>query len=354
MGAAGCGETVLVTGGAGFIGSHVAAALVEKGFRVVVLDDLSSGFPDNVPAAAEFYRLDICSGEVADLVRELRPRFVFHHAAQVSVSASVREPARDARVNVLGTLNLLEAAADARVEKFIFASTGGALYGEGGEGPVAEDRCPAPLSPYGVSKLACEGYLRVFHRERGLGYVSLRYGNVYGPRQDPHGEAGVVAIFATRMLARTAAVAAGEAAAAGRAGAGGTAGGPGGSSPWEEDGLPEPVVNGDGRYVRDYVYVGDVVRANLLAAEYQGSGSFNIATGVGTDVNRLWELLAGLTGYKGERRYGPPRPGDVRRITLDVSLARRELGWEPLVPLEEGLRRTVEWFRARPGGRTGT
>ncbi len=349
MGAAGGGETVLVTGGAGFIGSHVAEAMRDAGHRVVVVDDLSSGSPANVPEGVEFHRLDIGSEAAARLVAERRPRFVFHHAAQISVSASVRDPARDARVNVLGTLNLLQAAAEAGVEKFVFASTGGALYGEGGEEPVGEDRCPTPLAPYGVSKLACEGYLRVFERERGLRYVSLRYGNVYGPRQDPHGEAGVVAIFATRMLAR-----AGRGAAApGGPGSvrAGRAEAPSGS---EEAGPPEPVVNGDGRYVRDYVYVGDVVRANLLAAEHPGSGAFNIGTGRGADVNELWEILARLTGYRGERRHGPPRPGDVRRITLDASRARRELGWEPRVSLEEGLRRTVAWFRgaaSRPAGR---
>ncbi len=336
------GSTVLVTGGAGFIGSHVAEALRDAGHRVVVVDDLSSGSPGNVPAGVEFHRLDIRAPETARLVAERRPRYVFHHAAQISVSASVRDPSHDADVNVRGTLNLLQAAAAAGVEKFVFASTGGALYGEGGDVPVGEGRCPMPLAPYGVGKLACEGYLRVFERERGLPYVSLRYGNVYGPRQDPHGEAGVVAIFVTRMLARAA-----EAAAAFGRAAPGAAGAP--PAPVPSGAPPEPVVNGDGRYVRDYVYVGDVVRANLLAAEYPGSGAFNIGTGRGTDVNELWDILARLTGYPGERRHGPPRPGDVRSITLDASLARRELGWEPLVSLEEGLRRTVEWFRAAQG-----
>ncbi len=184
-----------------------------------------------------------------------------------------------------------------------------------------ESRCPDPLAPYGVSKLACEHYLRVFAREAGLSYVSLRYGNVYGPRQDPHGEAGVVAIFTTRMLAR----AAGDVT------------------------VPEPVINGDGYYVRDYVYVDDVVRANLLAARYPDSGSFHVATGVGTDVNQLWELLAELTGYRGPARHGPPRAGDVRRIVLDPRQAGRELGWAPEIALAEGLSRTVAWFRRRLG-----
>lgn len=309
--------TVLVTGGAGFIGSHVAEALQRAGYRVLVVDDLSSGSPDNVPAGVQFHRLDIAAEETARLIAAERPRYIFHHAAQISVSASVRDPLHDAKVNILGTLNLLQSAATAGVEKFVFASTGGALYGEGGEAPVPESRCPEPQAPYGIGKLACEHYLRFYSAQAGLPYVSLRYGNVYGPRQDPHGEAGVVAIFATRMLARAAG----------------------------DETVPEPVINGDGCYVRDYVYVEDVVRANLAAIAYPGSGAFHIGTGVGTDVNQLWELLAALTGYPGPARHGPPRPGDVRRVTLDSSRARRELGWEPMVTLEEGLARTVAWFR---------
>lgn len=309
-------ETVLVTGGAGFIGSHVVDLLRDEGFRVVMVDDLSAGRRENLPAEVEFHPLDVAGEEARELVLRLRPRYLVHLAAQVSVSRSVRDPVADARVNVLGTVNLLQAAVRAGVGRFVFASSGGTVYGEPAFLPVPEEAPLRPLSPYGAAKMAGEGYLRVFASQAGLPCVSLRLANVYGPRQDPFGEAGVVAIFATRMLR-------GE----------------------------QPVINGDGGYIRDYVYVGDVARAVLstLGRPMGGEcpfGEYNVGTGRGTDVNELFALLAPLCGYADAPRHGPPRPGDLRASVLDHSCARRELGWEPRVTLEEGLARTVAHFRA--------
>lgn len=309
---------VLVTGGAGFIGSHVVDLLVSEGYDAAVVDDLSTGRVENLPAGVDFHHLDVSDARTAALIREARPDYIIHQAAQISVARSVREPSADAAVNVLGTLSLLEAAVAAGVKGFVFASSGGTIYGDLAAGPadtgpyeaVSEEAPFRPVSPYGIAKAACEHYLRFFSREYGLTCVSLRYANVYGPRQDPHGEAGVVAIFANRMLR-------GE----------------------------QPTINGDGRYVRDYVYVGDVARANLLALRYPGSGAFNIGTGQGTDVNELFGILSRLCDYGGKPRYGPARPGDLRASVLDPSLAARELNWRPRIPLDEGLAATVAYFR---------
>ena len=303
---------VLVTGGAGFIGSHLVDALVEKGYGVIVVDNLSSGKVSNLNSYALFYEQSVEDEEMMERIFSLhKPEYVFHFAAQASVAVSVREPSRDAKVNILGSLVLLEKSVKYGVKKFIFSSTGGAIYGEEVKVfPTPETEIPKPVSPYGIAKLCVEKYLEFFAREYGLKYTSLRYSNVYGPRQDPYGEAGVVAIFVERML------------------------------------KDEPVlIYGDGEYVRDYVYVKDVVEANLLAMERGDNEVFNIGTGRGTTVNELFRMLKELTGYRRDPVYAPPRKGDVRKSVLDCRKAKEILGWEPKVSLEEGLAMTVEYFR---------
>jgi UDP-glucose 4-epimerase len=306
---------ILVTGGAGFIGSHVVDALIAAGHDVIVVDNLAAGKRENVNPAAKFYRLDICSPELADVLRAEKIDVVNHHAAQIDVRRSVAAPGEDARINIQGLLNILENGLRYGVRGVVFASSGGVVYGEPEALPVAEDYPKGPLSPYGVSKLCSEHYLYCFARVHGLPYVALRYANVYGPRQDPAGEAGVVAIFGRKMLQRE-----------------------------------TPTIYGDGEQVRDYVYVGDVVRANLLALAKLGQGgqpaspddwAYNIGTGQETSVNALFAMLAGITGYTGRPVYGPERPGELKKIYLDVTRARRELGWVPQVSLREGLDLTM-------------
>jgi UDP-glucose 4-epimerase len=310
---------VLVTGGAGFIGSHVAEAAVEAGHRVLVVDDLSTGRAENVPPEADFHPLDIRNREsLHKLVTQFAPDAISHHAAQASVSVSVREPLLDAEVNVLGSINVAQAALECG-SRLVFASTGGALYGEVPERQKArEDRPALPLSPYACSKASFELYLRAYGTVSGLRYTILRYGNVYGPRQDPHGEAGVVAIFLERLL------------------------------------RGEPIqINarakiGDDGCVRDYVYVRDSVRANLAAFDGAlDSRTINIATGVGTTTRALAERLIGFVGKPASVRDGGHRPGDLQRSVLDPSTMVSVLG-EP-TPLDSGLAATAEWFRQRAG-----
>lgn len=305
---------VLVTGGAGFIGSHVVDALVGRGDRVLVIDDLSTGAREYLNEAAEFRELDIRTPEAAATVLQWRPDVVCHHAAQMSVSRSVREPLFDASVNLVGSLNLLEAArqVDAR---FLLASTGGALYGDADVLPTPETYPARPVSPYGVAKLSFEQYLYCYGVQHGLRYVALRYANVYGPRQNPHGEAGVVAIFCLKLLADQ-----------------------------------QPVINGDGRYTRDYVHVADVVRANLLALDADVTGHFNVGTGRQVDVNQVFHLITERIRISVPEVHGPPRPGDQRTSALEASLIAEKLGWRPQITLEEGLEDTVAWFRARAEG----
>ena len=303
------GRRILVTGGAGFIGSHVVDELLRRECVVTVVDDLSTGRLANLAPGADFHRLDIAHADLLGLLRDRRPALVVHLAAQSSVSRSVADPRGDAVTNILGTINLLNACVEVGVERVVFAASGGTAYGET-RGPAAEDSPLQPLSPYGIAKLAGEFYLRHFQAQHGLGGVSLRLANVYGPRQDPAGEAGVVAIFAHRML-----------------------------------GGGQPVIFGDGECVRDYVYVGDVVKAILLALAHPGGGSFNIGTGRGTTVNQLFHALARACRFPGPATYGPPRPGDLRYSVLDASRTQRELGWSASTSLEEGLALTVAAFR---------
>lgn len=303
---------ILVTGGAGFIGSHVVDAYVTAGHDVAVLDNFSTGGEQNINPAAKVFRADVRDqSQVASAVASFKPEVVNHHAAQAEVPKSVADPGTDAHINVVGGLNLLRACVDNGVKKFIFSSTGGALYGEPDVVPADEDHPVRPLSPYGTSKYAFEQYLGTFERTFHLRYTVLRYANIYGPRQDFHAEEGrVVAIFASRMIAG------------------------------------KPVtIDGDGNQSRDMLHVGDVAIANLAALEAGEGGVFHISTGIPVTVNDLFRKLALLTEYKIEPQFGPARKGDVYRIALDNTRAKEQLGWEPRITLEEGLRLTVDYFR---------
>jgi UDP-glucose 4-epimerase len=302
---------VLLTGGAGFIGSHVAEKLLERGHEVAILDDLSSGKRENIPEGVAFYEMDVRS-PCEEAFQGFEPEALCHQAAQMDVRRSVREPTFDAEVNVLGTIRLLENCVEHGVEKVVFASTGGAVYGEQRKFPATEDHPQYPISPYGVSKLAAERYLHYYRAQYGLPYVALRYSNVYGPRQDPHGEAGVVAIFCGNLAA----------------------------------GKPS-TINGTGEQTRDYVYVEDVARANVLALENEtSSGAFNIGSGVETSVNELYELLQELSGKDLPPKHGQAKPGEQLRSVVDPDRAGRILDWRPAVDLATGLKQTLRSFGA--------
>jgi UDP-glucose 4-epimerase len=302
---------ILVTGGAGFIGSRVAAAYREAGHYVAVLDDLSTGRPERLPSGCRFFRGDLVEADLSALLAEERIEAVSHHAAHVNVRASVRDPLGDARVNVLGTLRLLEACRGRGVTRVIFASTGGAIYGEPRGPSSSEDEPTEPVSPYGIAKLAAENYLRFYRAEHGFETVVLRYANVYGPGQDGAGEAGVVAIFAQAMLAGQA-----------------------------------PVIHGDGLQSRDFVFVEDCVRANVVALSGP-SGLWNVGTGVETTVSDLYHRIAAALDFSGAPRHDGPAPGEQRRSVLDGEKIRRDLGLPLYTPLDEGLARTIAWFRRR-------
>ncbi|NIP57848.1 MAG: NAD-dependent epimerase/dehydratase family protein [Gemmatimonadetes bacterium] len=304
---------VLVTGGAGFIGSHVAEAYRDRGDDVWVVDDLSTGKRENVAEGIRFHEMAVEDPAVRDLFREVGFDLVNHHAAQIDVRRSVSDPLHDARVNVTGLLNLAEAAREVGTARLVYVSSGGVVYGEPEESPTPETAPKLPLSPYGVTKLAGELYLNYYRTVQGLEYVALRYANVYGPRQDPHGEAGVVAIFSERLA--------------------------------EEEPL---TIFGDGEQTRDYVYVKDVVSANMRASEMslgQGDGldavAFNVGTGVGTSVNRLADFLERIAGARPGREYRGERPGELRHSTLQVSKLE-ERGWAPRTDLKEGLKATYQ------------
>jgi len=302
---------ILVTGGAGFIGSHVVDLFIREDYEVVIVDDLSTGKKENLNPEARFYQLDIRDPGLEEIFRMERPDYVNHQAAQIDVRRSVSDPIFDAGVNILGTINLLQNCIKYKVKKVIFASSGGAIYGEQEIFPAPEDHPLRPVSPYGITKLVGEYYLRYYKNIYGLDYVSLRYANVYGPRQDPFGEAGVVAIFIQRML----------------------------------DG-GQPVINGDGEQTRDFVYVEDVARANLLALKNNtGEDVFNIGTGVETSVNQIFHILRGILHIDIKELHGPPKKGEQRRSVIDPSRARDMLGWRPHVDLMEGLGLTANFFK---------
>ena len=303
---------VLLTGGAGFIGSHVAEHLLARGrHEVVVVDDLSSGKRENVPEGARFFKGDVRSG-CGEVFQEFRPEALCHQAAQMDVRLSVRKPDFDAAVNILGTIRLLQNCVKYEVGRVIFASTGGAVYGEQHEFPAPEDHPQYPVSPYGVSKLAGERYVHFYHIQYDISYAALRYANVYGPRQDPHGEAGVVAIFSANLADQKVST-----------------------------------INGTGEQTRDYVYVGDVARANVLALEGDlPSGAYNIGTGIETNVNQLYELLRNISRKNLPATHGPAKPGEQLRSSIDPTRAHRVFGWYPEEELAAGLEETLRFFGA--------
>lgn len=306
---------ILVTGGAGFIGSHIADAFIAHGHHVTILDNLVTGKRENINAQATFQQMDICDNDVAEIFKQGQFDAVCHQAAQMDVRRSVADPRYDAEVNILGTLNLLQNCKATGVKKFLFASTGGAIYGEQVRFPADEEHPTWPASPYGISKMSCEKYINFFAQSSGMKYVFLRYANVYGPRQNPHGEAGVVAIFSTRLLR-------GE----------------------------QPTINGDGKQTRDYVFVGDVVRANLLALNYPTSDYFNIGTGIETDVNAVYNRLNEAAGAGKPEQHGPAKEGEQLRSVLSNDKARRMLDWQPTVSINDGLKQTIDWFREKVRG----
>ena len=303
---------VLVTGGAGFIGSNLVDRLIMEGHEVVVVDNLATGKRANLNRQARFYKVDIQGRRLQRVFRNERPSVVMHLAAQMDVRRSVTDPVFDAQVNILGTLNLIQQAFQHGTRRVVFSSTGGAIYGEQDVFPAPETHPTAPLSPYGVSKLTGEHYLSYYRRVGGIQFVSLRYANVYGPRQDPHGEAGVVAIFIQKMLARE-----------------------------------QPIINGNGMQTRDFVFVDDVVEANLAVMGQEVQGTYNVGTGKETTINDLFALLKELTACESQDMHGPALKGEQKRSVIDSTKLRQELGWDARVSLRDGLKRTVEFFHGR-------
>jgi UDP-glucose 4-epimerase len=321
-------KTALVTGGAGFIGSHLADRLIAENYRVIIVDNLSTGKKENINPKAVFYQMDILSPDLSGVFAKENPEIVFHLAAQISVRQSTENPVKDAETNILGSLNLLQnfiktlplpsspslgegedLGGGGIKSKVIFASTGGALYGDAEQIPTSEDYPIWPLSPYGIAKSTVEKYLYYYHQIFNLPFISLRLANVYGPRQDPQGEAGVVAIFCNKLLNNE-----------------------------------QPVINGTGEQTRDYVFVGDVAEALLLAANTPKTGMFNVGTGKETSVNQLFEMLKNIIRAKQQAVYGSAKTGEQQRSALDYSKIKNELAWEPAISLEQGLEKTVNWF----------
>ncbi|HPD18428.1 MAG TPA: NAD-dependent epimerase/dehydratase family protein [Candidatus Goldiibacteriota bacterium] len=301
---------VLVTGGAGFIGSNVADEFVKSGHKVVIVDNLFSGKKENLNPDARFYKMDVRDKRILDVLKREKIEIIDHHAAQISVPDSVKDPVFDAETNILGTLNLLQCAVKAKIKRFIFISSGGTVYGANAKLPAKEDMPLTADNPYGISKVTGEHYVRFFSNYYGLKYVMLRYSNVYGPRQIPHGEAGVVSIFINKILK-------GE----------------------------RPVIFGGGKCIRDYVFVGDVARANLMALNKATNQAINIGTGIKTDVNKLYDIICKVTGFEKKALNGPDRPGDIPANYLNVQKAEKVLNWKPEISLEEGIKKTYNFFK---------
>jgi len=301
---------ILVTGGAGFIGSHLVDELLRKGYEVFIVDNLSTGKKENINSKANFYKSDIRKPNLGKIFAEVKPDYVFHFAAQIDVRKSVSNPLFDAENNISGTINLLERCKEFKVKKVIFASSGGVIYGEKRDLPAIEDMVPNPFSPYGISKLCCEYYMKYYSLWHGMNCTSLRFSNVYGPRQNPYGEAGVVAIFIRNILN-------GE----------------------------KPSIFGDGEQIRDYLLVNDAVSASISCIEKGDNEIFNIGTGVPTSVNRLFKILKSNLNFEGEPEYKPKRPGELYKNYLNCEKAKKEIDFKPQVSLEYGIRYTIEWFK---------
>jgi len=299
----------LVTGGAGFIASHLVDKLIEKRYQVAIIDNLSTGRKENINPKADFYNLDIQNYEISEIFRKVKPDIVFHYAAQIDIRKSVENPIESAKTNILGSLNVLENCRNFGTKKIVFASTGGAIYGEADIVPTSEDYIPQPVSPYGIEKLIVEHYLNFYKREYNLDYLILRFANVYGPRQNSKGEAGVIAIFCDKLLA-------GE----------------------------QPIINGDGSQTRDFVFVKDIIEANILGIEKDQNGIFNIGTAKEININDIFAKLAKLFDLEEKGIHGLGKMGEQKRSCLDFKKAKTGFGWQPEYDIDKGLKKTKEWF----------
>jgi UDP-glucose 4-epimerase len=301
---------ILVTGGSGFIGSHITDAYISRGHDVIIIDNMSSGVKEYINPKAKFYKMDICDEGISKVFKENKIDVINHHAAQIDLRKSVDNPKFDIQVNIAGSVNLLQNAVENKVKKFIFASTGGAIYGEHDYFPADENHSTRPSAPYGINKLCVEKYLYYYNHVYGLNYTVLRYANVYGPRQNPHGECGVIAIFTDKILNGSV-----------------------------------PLINGDGTQTRDYVYVTDVVKANVLALDAQKSDIYNVATTHETDVNFIFDHINKFAGMNFTQKHGPAKLGEQKRSVLSFEKISTELGWMPEVDIETGLKNTTEYFQ---------
>jgi UDP-glucose 4-epimerase len=304
-------KKILITGGAGFIGSHLVDKLINENYKVIIVDNLSTGKKENINLKAKFYKLDILNPKIFEVFKKEKPEIVFHLAAQVNVRKSVEDPINDAKINILASLNILEACRKFNVKKIIFSSSGGAIYGETKIIPTPENYLPNPESPYGIAKLIVEKYLDFYKKVYGLDYIVLRFANVYGPRQDPKGEAGVVSIFIEKIFK-------GE----------------------------RPVIFGSGKQTRDFIYVDDIVSALIKSISYKGKETiFNVGTGIETSVNQLFKLISKILGAKTKPIYASPKPGELKRNCLNISKIKKELKWQPKYNLEKGFKETISEFK---------
>ena len=302
---------IIVTGGAGFIGSHLADNLIKEGHKVVIIDNLSTGGKKNINTKAKFYKIDICDSHISEIFKKEKPKIVFHFTAQIDIRKSIDNPIEDAKVNILGSINILENCRRFKVKKVVFASTGGAIYGDADIVPTPESYPAIPLSPYGIAKLTIENYLNYYYKIFGLQFIVLRFANVYGPRQNSKSEAGVIAIFCDKILHGN-----------------------------------QPTINGDGKQTRDFVYIDDAVEAIVLAMKTKKIGIFNIGTAKETDVNTIFNLIKKESGLNYKAIRAPAKKGEQERSCLDYSKAKEDLGWRPKYNLEKGIRETIEWYKS--------